>query len=387
MLRSYKTQLDPNNCQRTLLRKHAGTARYAWNWALARVKNKESKPNAMQLHKEWNAWKKQNIPWWVEVSKAAPQESFRNLQQAFKNFFERRKDGVGFPKFKKKMAGCSGSFRLTGSICVESRRIKLPRLGWLRLKEAGYLPLDAHVLSATLSERAGRWFVSLSVQEEYEMPHNGSDKVVGIDVGVKTLATCSDGTTFENPKALISKKRQLGRLQRRHSRQKKGSNRREKTRQRIARLHYRISNIRRDAIHKATSWVVKTKRSGTVVLEDLSVSGMLKNHKLARAVADASVSEFRRQIEYKADWNGVNVELADRWFPSSKLCSECGCIKDDLKLSDRTYHCDGCGLSIDRDLNAAINLERYHTVSSTGIDAQGEGRLQGGVAAQCPSMN
>jgi putative transposase len=210
---------------------------------------------------------------------------------------------------------------------------------------------------------------------------------VGIDVGIKTLATCSDGTTFENPKALVSKERQLGRLQRRHSRRKKGSNRREKTRQRMARLHYRISNIRRDAIHKATSWIVKTKRPETVVLEDLSVSGMLKNHKLARAVADASVSEFRRQIEYKADWNGVNVQLADRWFPSSKLCSECGCVKDDLKLSDRTYHCDGCGLSIDRDLNAAINLERYLPTSSAGSYAQGEGRLQGGVAAQCPSMN
>ncbi|MBN2254002.1 MAG: transposase [Kosmotogaceae bacterium] len=218
--RAYKTELAPNNVQRTMLRKHAGAARFAWNWALSRIVKKESKPNAMGLHRELNALKPTQFPWMYEVSKCAPQEALRNLQTAFTRFFKENKNGnkSGFPKFKSRRRNKS-SFKLTGTVKVEDKRIQLPRLGWLRLKEHGYFPKEAKILSVTCSEHAGRWFVSVSVQEEIN-PVAGSG-VLGIDLGIKTLATCSDGTVFENPKALISNQKRLKKLQKRHSRQKK----------------------------------------------------------------------------------------------------------------------------------------------------------------------
>jgi putative transposase len=364
--RAYKTEIKPNNVQRTLLRKHAGAARFAWNWALARIKDKISKPNAMALHRELNVLKEKEFPWMYEVSKCAPQEALRNLQTAFGNFFKANKSGkkAGFPKFKSRHRS-KPSFKLTGTIKVEDNRIQLPRLGWLRLKEHGYLPKDTDILSTTCSEHAGKWFVSVSVEQEI-VPENRNG-VLGIDLGIKTLATCSDGTTFENPKALRNKQKQLKKIQRRFARQQKGSKRKAKTRARIAKLHYRISCIRKDAIHKATAWVAKTKRPEVVVLEDLNVNGMLKNHCLAGSISDASFHEFRFQMQYKQEWDGGSVLVADRFYPSSKTCSNCGCIKTELKLSERTYVCPSCGMSKDRDWNAAINLEQYgrKSVSST----------------------
>jgi putative transposase len=368
--RAYKTELDPNNVQRTLLRKHAGAARFAWNWALGRIVKKEAKPNAMTLHRELNTLKSIDFSWMYEVSKCAPQEALRNLQTAFARFFKENKNGnkAGFPRFKSKHRN-KPSFKLTGTINVEDKRVQLPRLGWLRLKEHGYLPKETKVLSATCSEHAGRWFVSISVQEEINTVVGSG--ILGIDLGIKTLATCSDGTFFQNPKALPSHQKHLKKLQKRHSRQKKGSKRREKTRNKVGSLHYRIGCIRKDAIHKATSWIVKTKRPEIVVLEDLNVLGMLKNHRLARSISDAAFHEFRSQMTYKQAWNGGSVLEADRFFPSSKTCSECGTIKEDLKLSDRTFQCD-CGLRMDRDLNASINLEHYGWLSaSSAANARG----------------
>lgn len=367
--KAYKTELNPNNVQKTLLRKHAGSARFTWNWALDRIKNKISKPNAMSLHKELNALKSTNFPWMYEVSKCAPQESLRNLEIAFKNFFKANKSGkkAGFPKFKSKHNN-KQSFKLTGTIKIETKRIQLPRLGWIRLKEYNYLPTNnkTHILSAICSEHAGKWFVSISVEEEI-IPTENKNGILGIDLGIKTLATCSDGTIFNNPKALRNKQKQLRKLQKRFSRQKKGSKRRKKTKQRIVKLHFKISNIRKDAIHKVTTLVAKTKQPEIVVLEDLNVRGMMQNHKLAKSIADASFYEFRRQIEYKQKWEGKRIVLVDRFYPSSKTCSNCGNIKKELKLSERNYVCNECGIIIDRDLNAAINLEKYGklTVSST----------------------
>lgn len=356
--RGYKAELRITNKQRTALLSHAGAARFAFNWALARCKDRQSKPNAIQLHREWNEWKQESAPWVYGVSKCAPQEAFRDLQTAFKNFFKRHKDGVGYPKFRSKKRGIGG-FRLTGTIKVESRRIQLPRLGWLKLKEHDYLPIDAHILSATVSERAGRWFVSLQIQEDVPAPPAATGAVLGIDLGVKTLATCSDGTVYHNPKALKQKERQLAHLQRRFSRQQKGSKRREKTKRRIARLHWRIACTRLDNIHKATTEIAKTKRPSVVVLEDLSVKDMLQDGVLAKLVSDAGMREFRRQMEYKTVWNGSTLMLADRYYPSSKRCSGCGRVKDTLALDERTYHCDGCGLVEDRDVNASKNLEQW----------------------------
>lgn len=350
--KAYRTEIDPNNVQRTLLLKHAGCARFAYNWGLAKIKA-GAKPNAIALHRDLNALKPTDFPWMYDVSKCAAQEALRDLQKAFSNFFAKR---AKFPTFKKKSDGI-GSFRLTGTIKVEDKRIQLPRLGWLRLKEGGYIPKDAHILSATVSEQAGRWFVSVLVKEEVDQPEL-NDNTLGIDLGIKTLATCSDGTTYENPKALKKYEEKLKRLQRKLSRQTKGSNRRKETKAKIASVWSRIRNIRKDGIQKATTDIVKTKQCQVIALEDLNVSGMTKNHKLAKSVSDAAMRQFRTTLEYKQTWAGGIVKLVDRWYPSSKTCSECGTIKDDLKLSDRIYRCL-CGMTMDRDLNAAINIRQY----------------------------
>ncbi|MBK5092796.1 MAG: transposase [Actinobacteria bacterium] len=315
----------------------------------------------MELHRELNALKKTEYPWLYEVSKCAPQEALRDLGRAYGNFFRRvelanqgrHKGNVGFPRFKSRRKGL-GSFRLTGSIHVEGSRVKLPRLGWIRLKESDYLPAESeavHVLSACVSERAGRWFVSLQVEQVQEDPLPTSGPPVGIDMGVRTLATCSYGMEehvhCENPKALHAGARKLRRLQKKLSRQKKGSNRREVTRKKIAGRHYRISCVRSDAMHKATSEIVaKAKppslRPSVVALEDLNVSGMMKNRRLARSVADASMREFRRQMEYKCSWYGIELAVVPRFEATSKLCSRCGWGKTDLSLSERTFHCESC---------------------------------------------
>lgn len=278
------------------------------------------------------------------------------------------KDKKGFPKYKSKKNGL-GTFRLTGTIKVSDTHIQLPRLGKLKLKERGYLPQDKKILSVVVSERAGRWFVSIQVEEEI-IPRDDGEGKIGVDLGVKTLATCSDGQTYENPKALRKNLEKLQHLSKRLSRKKKGGKNRKKAQKRLARLHYKISCIRRDALHKLITSLTKTKSK--IVIEDLNVSGMMKNRRLSRAIADVGLFELRRQLEYKGTWYCCEIEMADRFFPSSKTCSSCKSIKNDLKLSDRIYRCDGCGAVIDRDLNAAINLEQY-TASSSGINAFGDG--------------
>jgi putative transposase len=404
VIRGYKVELDLNNKQRTCLAKHAGTARFTYNWGLQRkieaYKAGRKTPTAIDLHKELNALKKTELNWMYEVSKCAPQEALRNLDKAYANFFHRvflKKAGkftgkVGFPKFKSKKCGL-GSFRLTGKIRVQPSRIKLPRLGWLKLKERDYIPTDnIKILSVTISEKAGHWFVSVQVEQESPEPakeqiEKATGAPIGVDLGIKKMAVCSDSREFENPKTLRKSLKKLRRAQRELSRRSKGGKNREKSRRKIARLHYRIANIRSDAIHKATSSicclrcthqddsetqiridehkandiVAKTKpqdkRPSVVVIEDLSVKNMLKNHKLARAISDVGFFEFRRQLTYKTVWNGISLLVADRFFPSSKLCSACGAINDKLTLQDREWTCD-CGALHDRDRNAAINLSR-----------------------------
>jgi len=360
--KAYKTELHPTNKQRTLFLKHAGCARKAWNWALGHIEKRESKPNAIQLNKALTVEKQGEFAYMYEVSVCAMEESLKDLEKAFKNFFKKR---ARFPKFKSRTKGI-GSFRLRGSIRVEDNKIKLPRLGWLKLKEKGYIPTDQHILSATVSEKAGRWYVSVLVDEE--VATQDTDGIIGVDLGIKTLATCSDGSQYANPKALSQVEDKIKHFQRKFSRTTKGSKRRKKLQNKIARLWQRVANIRKDATHKITSEIVKTKRPQIIVLEDLNVSDMTKNHKLAKAVCDANMRECRRQFEYKSKWTGVEVRFVDRFFPSSKMCSACGILKQDLKLRDRTYKCRGCGLIMDRDLNAAHNLK--NTVSSTGINAQ-----------------
>jgi putative transposase len=384
--RAYKTELALNHEQVTACRKHAGAARWAYNWGLARrqeaYKGARTSPSAIDLHRQLNALKKTTVPWMFDVSKCAPQEALRNLDSAFAHFFRRCKlkragklhGKVGYPNLKTKKRGL-GSFRLTGSIVVFPDAVQLPRLGRLRLKERGYLPTgDVKLLSATVSEQAGHWYVSIQIEQEREIPVN-IGPVVGVDLGVKTLATLSDGTTIPNPRHL---KRQLKKLKRFHravSRKRKGSQNRKKAVRRLGRLYRKVGHQRHHTLRQVTTQLAKTK--SVIVIENLNVAGMLKNHHLAQAIGDVGFGEFRRQLSYKAAWYGCRVILADGWEPSSKTCSGCGWVDEDLRLSDRTFRCRNlrvpCGLVIDRDLNASINLRNLAGSSSERRNACGEG--------------
>ncbi len=370
--RGYQAELDLNHEQITLARKHCGAARWAYNYGLRRkqeaYKAGQPTPYATDLHREINALKKTEIPWMYDVSKCAPQEALRDLDKAFKHFFRKvqlkkqgqQKGKCGYPTFKSKKKAVGGA-RFTGSIHVYADAIQLPRLGLLRLKEHDYLPMNAKIGSATLSEKAGRWYVSICVHEEQAEPQTATGEPIGVDLGIKTLAVVSDGRTFANPKALRKNLTKLKRTSRRHSRKRKGSKNRQKAKMRLARMHARIANVRKDALHKATSALVArtkpdSKRPAVIVLEDLHISGMLKNRRLSRAIADVGMYEFRRQLEYKARFAGIEVKFVSRWYPSSKTCSGCGWIHEDLTLAERVFICQRCGIVLDRDENAALNL-------------------------------
>lgn len=376
--RAYKAQLNVNNSQETLLLEHLGCSRWAFNWALFKkrdaLNNNKRLPNSIELHRELNQLKKEQIPWMYRSSKTAPQNALKDCDKAFQNFFTRCKKKVkgkkGFPKFKSKKNE-KQSFRLDGAISVASGSIKLPRIGILKLAEKDYIPTDCKILSATISKRAGKWFVSVQVEAPDREYSNTKNEVIGIDLGIKNLATCSDGTIHENPKALKKNLKRLKRKQKQLSRKKKESKNYGKAKQKLAKLHYHISNIRKDCLHKITSKIIDENQ--VIVLEDLKVSNMMKNHCLAQAISDVGLYEFRRQIIYKAEWNNRKVIFADTFYPSSKTCSRCGWKNSDLKLADRLFECKVCDIKIDRDLNASLNLKQIYTGSSLGIKACGDG--------------
>lgn len=349
-MRAYKHELDLSNKQRTACLKHAGAARWAFNFGLKRNEEAraagEKRPTAIDLHRELNALKKTEVPWMYEVSKCAPQEALRNLDRAFVNFFRKTSR---YPKYKSRKRGV-GSFRLTGYIHVGGRTVKLPRLGTLRLKEES--AVKGKILSATVSEKAGRWFVSIQVDAPIVVPDNQGQSV-GVDLGISKLATLSDGRVFENPKAYRRNLDVLKRSQRVLARRQIGSKRRDRARVRVVNLHYRIACIRSDSIHKLTTFVAKNY--GAIGIEDLNVRGMVKNRSLALSISDASFGEIRRQLEYKTLWYGSSLVVHDRFYPSSKTCSACGEIKKSLSLNTRVFLCE-CGHRQDRDLNAANNL-------------------------------
>src|SRR5215469_18641395 len=351
--RAYKTELDLNDHQVTACRQHAGAARWAYNWGLQvkqeRYKATRRSPTAIALHRELIGLKKTQVPWMYKVSKCAPQEALWNLDAAFTHFFRRcalKKQGkwtgrLGYPQFKTKKKGL-GSFRLTGKIVVSDTAIVLPRLGRLRLKEHEYLPTSdtVTILSATVSEQAGHWYVSLQVEEKWAVPEN-TGPLVGIDLGIKQLATLSDGEVIPNPRHLKRRLKKLKRLQRVVSRRQKGGKNRKKAVQKLAKLHRQINNQRCTVLHQVTTRLAKTK--SVLVIEDLHVSGMMKNHRLAQAIGDVGFAEFKRQLIYKTAWYGSRVILVDRWEPSSKRCSKCGWIDEDFTLANRNFHCEQCG--------------------------------------------
>jgi putative transposase len=382
--RAYKTELALNNEQLTACRKHAGAARWAYNWGLARKQEAShatsTSPSAIDLHRELNALKQTDVPWMYAVSKCAPQEALHHLDNACAHFFRRcqltqqgkLRGKVGYPtrKSKSKKRGLGGC-RLTGTIIVFPGAIPLPRLGRLRLKERGYLPTGGvRILSATVSEQAGQWSVSVLVEHEHAIPANRGPAVVGVDLGVKKLATLSDGAEEPNPRHLKQRLRKSKRCQRAVSRKPKGSHNRRKAAQRLGKLHRTVANQRANTLHHLTSRLAKTK--SVVVMEDLNVSGMLTNRHLAQAIGDVGFGAFRRHLTSKAAWYGCRVVVASRWEPSSKTCSGCGWVDGNLTLADRVFHCEACGLVIDRDLNAAIHLSKLAGSSSESLNACGE---------------
>lgn len=375
MILAHKIALDPNVEQAVYFARACGTARFAWNWALSewqRQYKEGGKPSEAALRKQLNTAKREQFPWMLEVTKVAPQQAIKNLGAAFKRFFEGK---AKYPRFKKK--GIHDSFRAEngpGTFAFDEKRIKLPVVGWVKMREI--LRLEGKILSATVSRVADRWFVSVTVEVAHQVPAGENQAVGGVDLGVKALATMSDGGAVEGPKALRSNLKKLRRLSRSLSRKVKGSANRRKAKAKIARLHARISNIRKDGLHKLTTELVN--RFAVIGIEDLNVKGMMANGKLSRAVADMGFHEFRRQLGYKAAMAGTRIVVADRWSPSSKTCSDCGHVVPTLPLSVRDWVCPACGSVHDRDRNAAINL--MNIAASSAVTACGAGSSDGGLA-------
>jgi len=353
---AHKIRLVPNNRQKGYLSRACGVSRFTYNWALnewGRQYDAGEKPSPFKLKKEFNAIKQEEFPFVTEVTKCASEQAFSNLGVAFKKFFKNLKQGKkpGYPRFKKR--GRHDSFYLSNDkFSTKDRKVRIPKLGWVKMREGFHS--KGRILSATVSKIANKWFIAINFEQE--VPASSPiGPVLGVDVGIKTLATLSNGQFFENPRALRKKEPRLHFLQKAISRKKRGSKNRKKAIEKLQRQYYRVSCIRKDHIHKATTAIIKS--CSVLGVEGLNVKGMLKNHKLAKALSDASLSEFLHQLEYKAKWRGVEIIKADRFFPSSKTCANCGCVKEHLDLGERIYQCEECGFELDRDLNAAIVLK------------------------------
>lgn len=372
-----KFALDPSPHQKVLLASNAGGARFAYNTMLnhviEQIKHNKSVLSEDAVEMDWSQydlicwWNKNKYvlaPWWSSNSSRAYSYAAECLGKGLKNYSDskrgkRRGKRVGFPKFKSKSS--SNKFAYTSVIKQpmwwDTNALFLPKIGRVHCMENVYERVgNGRVLRITVSEKAGRWFASLTVEfpDDRAKYIKNPDTIVGVDLGVKSLATLSDGTVVDNPKYYKQSQRKLRKAQKTLSRRVKGSNRREKARVHVAKIYAHIANQRNDCLHKLTTKLVRTY--GGICIEDLNVQGMMKNHRLAKSIADASFYEFRHQLEYKAFENGNTVYLADRFYPSSKRCSLCGSVKAKLDLNERTYYCDHCGLVIDRDLNAAVNL-------------------------------
>lgn len=404
---SHKIELVPNNKQKSYFRKAFGCARLAYNWGLAewqRRYKEGDKVDAYGLKKAFNAMKKEEFPFVVEVTKYATQQPFINLGKAFKKFFDDLKKGiVSYPRFKRKKDN-EGSFYIGGDavslsdINLNSKNfkniphnekqkrqyLKVPNLGWVKMTER--LRFIGKVNSVVISQQGNKYFASFSVQiteEEYKRTHpkafsDKANRKAGIDLGIKSALILSDGVAIDNPKPLKNNLRKIKRISRQldkrvHVRNKqerlegkKKSNNYRKLSVRLSNAQRKVANIRRDFTQKVTT--ILTTHYTHIALEDLNVKGMMRNHRLAQSVSDVAFGVLRRQIEYKSLLNGIKVLKADRFYPSSKTCSRCGHVKQDLKLSDRTYYCSNCGAVIDRDYNASMNLLSLITEKQIGAD-------------------
>lgn len=382
VIRGHTVELKPNNKQETYFKKACGVARLAYNWALTEWQNqyqadkayrddclakgieidniKLNKPTQAKLRKQLNAIKRTQFPFMLEVTKCAPQLAIMQLGDAFKRFF---KGESGYPTFRKKCVDdrfsiSNDQFKI--KLNKGKPFIQIPNLGLVKMREN--LRFDGKILSAKVFTKGGKWFVSIAVELDNNTQANqlktnqalktGND--VGIDLGITDLATLSTGEKIQAPKPLKNKLKKLQRLSKQFSRKQKGSNNREKAKTKLSRLHYQISCIRKDFLHKLSTDLVK--EFDVICLENLNIKGMVKNRKLSRAISDLGFYELKRQLIYKANQYGKTVKELDRFYPSSKTCSCCGVKLDELPLSIRNWTCPKCNTNHDRDINASINI-------------------------------
>jgi len=371
-LLAHKIRLYPNNKQQTMLAKSCGTARFSYNWALTEWKRQYesgNKPNEAKLRKQLNAIKKEQYPWMSEVSERCAKYAIKNLGAAFDRFFK----GIAkYPKFKKKFV--NDSFTLDYErFAVNGKKISLTKVGEVRLAEK--LRFEGKLLWVTVSREADRWYVSIQIEiaDKQKLPSNIN--AIGIDVGVRQYA--DSNKRFNGvPRAYRKNERKLRRLQQSLSRKKDGSKNRNKARVKVARQHAKVKHIRQDWLHKFSMDVICN--NGIIGIEDLNVKGMVRNKYLSKSITDACFGEFRRQLEYKSNWYGRTLVIANRWYASSKTCSICGAkTKQRMTLDVRKWTCEHCGRTHDRDINAAVNLKFYALLvyinaASSAVSACGE---------------
>lgn len=363
---AHRVELDPTTVQRVHFVRAAGVARFTYNWALERWNaryTKGERPTAGALLRELTDWKAANAPWVNEVGQHVSKYSILALGTAFRRYVTKVSH---LPTFKR--MGEHDSFRADNGegVDLSATHLTVPKLGPVRLKEPPRWP-EARIVQVVISREADRWFASVTrdLGNGYSRePSEMRRPVMGIDLGVKTALVCSDGQKFDAPKPLKQKLRLLRIRQRRASRKVKQSANRRKASMRVAKVHRKVKNIRKDWTHKVTTKLARENQ--TIKLEDLNIKGMMSNHHLARAIADVGFYEIRRQLEYKVPLYGGKVEFVPQFYPSSKTCSSCGWHNRDLKLADRAFICPNCGMVKDRDENAAENIEKYHVPGPTG---------------------
>jgi putative transposase len=379
MNRAHVIRLNPTPEQASYFRKACGVARHCYNWALAQWKQARAEGRRVKmkdLKREYNRIKREQFPWALEVTKCAAEQEFSHLSAALTTYFRMKEEGTqpklkhprkdgeeaGFPRYKSKKHDRLSFYLNNDKFHVEGHWLSVPKLGKVNMTEE--LRLCGRILSGTIFEQAGQWFVSISVDVAHVIPtHRGG--TVGIDLGIKVLATTSEGEEFENQRHY---RRNLGRikgLSKGLSRKQEGSQNWWKNSTKLARAHYSIGNQRKDSLHKMTTSIAKNY--ALIGLEDLNAKGMLANHCLAQAVSDASFFEVKRQLLYKSEQHGGYVQLIDRWFASSKTCHHCRWVKEDLRLSDRAWDCERCGAHLLRDSNAAHNVKNEAIRLMTGV--------------------
>lgn len=396
MILTYKVRLEPNNKQAQKLRQFAGAARYAYNWALAKENEAYELGNGFisdnELRKQFTKHKANN-DWLYNISNNVTKQAIKDAVIAFTNFFNGR---ANFPKFKTKKKSRPSFYQDVFTFKATETHIKLEKisdskrpnklkLNWIKLSEKGRIPvLESGYKNPRITFDDIHWYVSVGVEHLDDFIHIPTNQGIGIDLGIKELAVCSDGNTYKNinktdkVKRLEKQKRRVQRqLARKYLLNKQGNSYVKtknivKAELKLLKKSHKLTNIRRDNIHKVTTDIVKREPS-FIVLEDLNISGMLKNKHLSKSVREQNFYRFRELLTYKAENAGIKLIIADRFYPSSKTCSNCGAVKQSLKLTERVFVCNECGLEIDRDLNASLNL--YHlrcsTVSSTGINVCG----------------